>query len=97
MLCTTNSGLVVGLAARFSLPSGKAPYHPICIGPAGDRYADRSLQGGTAKIDRRRLISTVSGRLKTKRLRRRGKKKKEEEKKYLAPSSPVRRPALGPR
>ncbi|RZS02144.1 hypothetical protein BHM03_00032122, partial [Ensete ventricosum] len=37
---------------------GKAPYCPIHTG----RYTDRPLPGGTAKIDRRRLISTVNGR-----------------------------------
>ncbi|RWV81016.1 hypothetical protein GW17_00057610 [Ensete ventricosum] len=51
----------------FNSEDGKAPYHPIRTGMAGDRYADRPLQGGTAKIDRRRLISAVSGRLKKKR------------------------------
>ncbi|RRT73456.1 hypothetical protein B296_00024460 [Ensete ventricosum] len=37
----------------------KAPYHPVHIGPAADRYPDRPLPGGTAKIGRRRLISAV--------------------------------------
>ncbi|RRT43509.1 hypothetical protein B296_00050820 [Ensete ventricosum] len=35
---------------------------PPGTGLAADRYADRSLLGGTAKIDRRRSISAVDGR-----------------------------------
>ncbi|RZS15387.1 hypothetical protein BHM03_00047225 [Ensete ventricosum] len=38
---------------RFSLPSGKAPYRPICTGMAADRYADRSLSGEIEKGRRR--------------------------------------------
>ncbi|RRT53836.1 hypothetical protein B296_00049574 [Ensete ventricosum] len=84
----------------FSLLSGKALYRPVRTGLAADQYADRSLPGGTANIDRRRSIlaigdrlrekSIVGGRLRKKKGRgRRGKeerrKKKEEEKeKYLA-------------
>ncbi|RWV82370.1 hypothetical protein GW17_00056135 [Ensete ventricosum] len=49
-------------ASRFSLPSGKAPYHPVRTGPTADRYVDRPLPGGTTKIGRRRLISAVGGR-----------------------------------
>ncbi|RZR87472.1 hypothetical protein BHM03_00014903 [Ensete ventricosum] len=51
---------------RFSLPSGKAPYHPIHTGPAAERYTDRPLPDGIAKIDCRWSISTVSGRLREK-------------------------------
>ncbi|RWW80725.1 hypothetical protein BHE74_00010920 [Ensete ventricosum] len=60
-------GNFIRLVSTDFSSSGKAPYHPIRTGMAGDRYADRPLQGGTAKIDRRRLISAVSGRLKKKR------------------------------
>ncbi|RWW34723.1 hypothetical protein GW17_00000499, partial [Ensete ventricosum] len=42
--------------------SGKAPYRPVHTGLAADRYADRPLLGGTAKIDRRQLISVVDNR-----------------------------------
>ncbi|RWV95414.1 hypothetical protein GW17_00041964 [Ensete ventricosum] len=38
------------------------PYRPIHTGPAADRYTDRPLPGGTAKIGRRRSISAVDGR-----------------------------------
>ncbi|RWV88938.1 hypothetical protein BHE74_00048220 [Ensete ventricosum] len=47
------------------LASGKAPYCPVHTGSAADRYADRSLLGGTAKIGRRRLISAVGGRFRS--------------------------------
>ncbi|RWV79398.1 hypothetical protein GW17_00059474 [Ensete ventricosum] len=75
------------------------PYRPVHTGPAADRYADRPLPGGTAKIGRRQSISAVCGRFKEKstvggRLRkkkerrRRGKEEEEEEEeKYLAPRS----------
>ncbi|RZR89989.1 hypothetical protein BHM03_00017802 [Ensete ventricosum] len=69
----------------FSLSSGKAPYRPVCTGPVVDRYVDRPLSGGTAKrrsiegkIDRRRSISAVGGRL---RRNREGKKKKKRKRK----------------
>ncbi|RWW48129.1 hypothetical protein BHE74_00045819 [Ensete ventricosum] len=45
----------------FSLPSGKASYRSVHTDPAVDRYADRLLLGGTAKIGRQRLISVVGG------------------------------------
>ncbi|RZS16852.1 hypothetical protein BHM03_00048911 [Ensete ventricosum] len=85
---------------RFSLPSGKAPYHPVCTGPAADRYAGRPLPGGTASrrpsmVDcgknrplavnfDRRRSISVVGG----RLRRNreGKKKKKKER-YLEPPS----------
>ncbi|RWV78352.1 hypothetical protein GW17_00060695 [Ensete ventricosum] len=35
---------------------------PIHIGPIVDRYVDRPLPGGTAKIDCRRSISAINGR-----------------------------------
>ncbi|RZS02075.1 hypothetical protein BHM03_00032043, partial [Ensete ventricosum] len=82
---------------------GKAPYHPVCTGPAADRYADRSLSGGTpkgsrrrsivGKIDRRRSISTVGGRLKRNREGKKKKKKRrsEEEKVPRAVLAPARR------
>ncbi|RWW59575.1 hypothetical protein BHE74_00033480, partial [Ensete ventricosum] len=41
---------------------GKAPYRPVHTGLAADRYADRSLPGGIAKIGCRQLISTVGDR-----------------------------------
>ncbi|RZS20452.1 hypothetical protein BHM03_00052985 [Ensete ventricosum] len=51
------------------------PVWAVHIGPLGCRYADR-------KIDHRRLISAVAGRLREKKgRRRRGKEKKEEEEK----------------
>ncbi|RWW43211.1 hypothetical protein BHE74_00051153 [Ensete ventricosum] len=40
----------------------KASYRPVCTGPVADWYVDRSLPGGTAKIDRRRSISFIGGR-----------------------------------
>ncbi|RRT62817.1 hypothetical protein B296_00037343 [Ensete ventricosum] len=51
------------------------------------RYVDRSLPGGTTKIDRRRLIEGEKEKKKKMKIR----KKKEEEKKkeYLASSSPT--------
>ncbi|RWW11074.1 hypothetical protein GW17_00025339, partial [Ensete ventricosum] len=42
--------------ARFALPSDKAPYRALRTNPPTDRYANRSLSGGTAEIDRRRSI-----------------------------------------
>ncbi|RWV85030.1 hypothetical protein GW17_00053211 [Ensete ventricosum] len=50
----------------------KAPYQAIHIGPSIDRYADRSLPGGTAEIDRK---LTVVGRSV---LAEEGRKKKRE-------------------
>ncbi|RWW17994.1 hypothetical protein GW17_00018049 [Ensete ventricosum] len=44
------------------LEPGKAPYRPVHTGLAADRYADRSLPGGIAKIGCRQLISTVGDR-----------------------------------
>ncbi|RWV97812.1 hypothetical protein GW17_00039375 [Ensete ventricosum] len=65
---------IIGLIKpRFSIPSGKAPYRPVHIGPA----ADRSLPGSTAKINRRRSISTVGDRLKKKKGKEEEKKKEE--------------------
>ncbi|RWW16890.1 hypothetical protein GW17_00019199 [Ensete ventricosum] len=55
---------------RFSLPSGKAPYRPICTGMAADRYADRSLSGGTAKRNR-------EGKKKSKRRKKKKKRKRK--------------------
>ncbi|RRT49554.1 hypothetical protein B296_00049680 [Ensete ventricosum] len=40
----------------------KASYRPVYTGPVADWYVDRSLPGGTAKIDRRRSISFIGGR-----------------------------------
>ncbi|RWV99985.1 hypothetical protein GW17_00037077, partial [Ensete ventricosum] len=41
---------------------GKALYRLVHTDPTADRYTDRPLPGGTAKIDRQRLISAVGGR-----------------------------------
>ncbi|RWV81481.1 hypothetical protein GW17_00057093 [Ensete ventricosum] len=41
-------------------------YRAVCTSPPSYRYADRSLPGGTAKIDRWRSISAVDGRLREK-------------------------------
>ncbi|RWW76486.1 hypothetical protein BHE74_00015423 [Ensete ventricosum] len=82
----------------FSLLSGKAPYRPVHTGPAADRYADRSLPGSTAKIDRRRSIDgeidrrrSIDGEIDRRRSieeekgeRRRG---KEEKRRSIWPSS----------
>ncbi|RRT73477.1 hypothetical protein B296_00001184 [Ensete ventricosum] len=71
-------------------------YRLVHTGSAADWYADRPLPGGTAKIDRRRSISAVDGRLKEKsivggrlnkksivggRLRKKREEEKEEEEK----------------
>ncbi|RZS13755.1 hypothetical protein BHM03_00045389 [Ensete ventricosum] len=81
------------------------PIRAVHTSPSGYQYADRSLPGGTAKIDRRRSISTVGDRLeeidrwrsiegekgKKKKKRKRRKKKEEEKKKeYLALFLPAR-------
>ncbi|RWW49798.1 hypothetical protein BHE74_00043987 [Ensete ventricosum] len=55
------------------------------VPPGTYRYVDRPLPGGTAKIDRRRSISAVDGRLKEKstvggQLRKKGKRKKKKRK-----------------
>ncbi|RWW45518.1 hypothetical protein BHE74_00048643, partial [Ensete ventricosum] len=65
--------------------------------PIAERYADRSLPGGTTKIDRRRSISVVgirlreksivSGRLREKKGRRR-RRREEEKKKSIHTSYP---------
>ncbi|RZS22551.1 hypothetical protein BHM03_00055338, partial [Ensete ventricosum] len=76
--------------ARFSLPSGKAPYRPVHTGPAADRYADQPLPGGTAKVDRRRSIDGEIDRRRSieeeKGKKRRG---KEERRSTSPPSSPA--------
>ncbi|RZR80101.1 hypothetical protein BHM03_00006019 [Ensete ventricosum] len=53
---------------------GKIPYRSVRTGPIADWYADRSLLGGTAKIDRRRLIEGEKGKKKKKRRRRKNKR-----------------------
>ncbi|RRT64877.1 hypothetical protein B296_00024169 [Ensete ventricosum] len=58
--------------------SGKAPYRPVHTGLAVDRYAYRSLLGGTAKIGHQRSNSAVDGRLKKKKGKEEEEKKKEE-------------------
>ncbi|RZS19133.1 hypothetical protein BHM03_00051479 [Ensete ventricosum] len=72
---------------RFSIP-----IYTARTGLLGYRYVDRSLPGGTTKIDRRWLIEGEKEKKKKMKIR----KKKEEEKKkeYLASSSPTchRRP-----
>ncbi|RWW10318.1 hypothetical protein GW17_00026146, partial [Ensete ventricosum] len=61
--------------------------------PPGYWYADRPLPGGTVKIDRRRSISAVSGRLREKKgIRKSG--KEEEEKKKEEDLLSARRPRL---
>ncbi|RZR94117.1 hypothetical protein BHM03_00022744, partial [Ensete ventricosum] len=53
---------IQGLSSKRWTPrqrNGKAPYRPVHTCPIADRYADRSLPGGTAKISRQRLISVV--------------------------------------
>ncbi|RRT57146.1 hypothetical protein B296_00046427 [Ensete ventricosum] len=47
------------LLASFNL-CDIAPYHPVHTSSAADRYADRPLSGGTAKIGRRWLISPLA-------------------------------------
>ncbi|RWW47981.1 hypothetical protein BHE74_00045986 [Ensete ventricosum] len=58
----------------------------VCTSPTIDRYADRPLPGGTAKIDRRR---SIEGEINRRRLTKGEKGKKEEEDTYLL--SPRRR------
>ncbi|RZS04777.1 hypothetical protein BHM03_00035165 [Ensete ventricosum] len=53
------------LLPDFGVEGSKAPYRLVCTGPTADRYTDRLLSGGTAKIDRRRLISAVGGRFRS--------------------------------
>ncbi|RZS22045.1 hypothetical protein BHM03_00054774, partial [Ensete ventricosum] len=75
---------------------GKAPYRPVHTGPVADRYADRPLPVGTAKIGRR-LISAVGGRLTEKSIvdgRLKKKKGKEEEEKKKEEEVPGCRPRL---
>ncbi|RWW90085.1 hypothetical protein BHE74_00000767 [Ensete ventricosum] len=68
-----NPKLLVFLKSyRNTVPGSKAPYQAIHIGPSIDRYADRSLPGGTAEIDRK---LTVVGRSV---LAEEGRKKKRE-------------------
>ncbi|RRT38869.1 hypothetical protein B296_00033937, partial [Ensete ventricosum] len=62
----------------------------VRIGPPGYQYADRLLPGGTAKIDRRRLISAVGGRLREKKgRRRRGKEEKRRGEERRIPHFPA--------
>ncbi|RRT36810.1 hypothetical protein B296_00051932 [Ensete ventricosum] len=75
------------------------PYRTVRTGPPGYRYVDRSLSGGTAKIDRRRYISAIGGRLREKKgRRRRGKEERRGEERIpravlaRAPSPPVGHP-----
>ncbi|RWW71005.1 hypothetical protein BHE74_00021289 [Ensete ventricosum] len=91
--CSSGSAVAVASGlADFSLGEfshGKALYRPVHIGLAANRYADRPLSGGIAKIGHRRSISTVSGRLTEKlivgdRLKKKKGKEEEEKKKYLA-------------
>ncbi|RWW20435.1 hypothetical protein GW17_00015458 [Ensete ventricosum] len=103
--CRSSGSRSGQLVALFLLLSAAA----ATVGAAAlnDRYADRPLPGGTAKIDRRRSISAICGRFKVKstvgdrlrkkKERRRGGKEEEEEEeeeeeKYLvSPVLPERR------
>ncbi|RZS17391.1 hypothetical protein BHM03_00049515, partial [Ensete ventricosum] len=71
------------LLASFNL-CGMAPYHPVHTGSAADRYADRPLPGGTAKIDCRRLISPLAIDFDRRRSIEEEKRKRRKKKKYLA-------------
>ncbi|RWW30641.1 hypothetical protein GW17_00004772 [Ensete ventricosum] len=68
------------------------PYRPVRTGLASDRYADRPLLGGTAKIDRRRSIEEEKGKRKKKKKRKRRKKKKKNLARVL--SLPTGRPCV---
>ncbi|RWW22524.1 hypothetical protein GW17_00013271 [Ensete ventricosum] len=58
------------------------PYRAIHIGPLGYRYADRSLPGGTAKIDHRRSIEgEIDRRRSIEGEKRKNKKRKRRKKK----------------
>ncbi|RWW08543.1 hypothetical protein GW17_00028004 [Ensete ventricosum] len=48
--------------SAYRYPVGPAPYRPIHTNLAADRFADRPLPGGTAKIGRRQLILAVGDR-----------------------------------
>ncbi|RZS14008.1 hypothetical protein BHM03_00045658, partial [Ensete ventricosum] len=77
---------MASLAASAVAGSFSGPYRPVYTGLTADRYVDRPLPGGIAKIDHRRLISVVDGRLKEKstvdgRLRKKREEEEEEEKK----------------
>ncbi|RWW52760.1 hypothetical protein BHE74_00040803, partial [Ensete ventricosum] len=77
---------MASLAASAVAGSFSGPYRPVYTGLTADRYVDRPLPGGIAKIDHRRLISVVDGRLKEKstvdgRLRKKREEEEEEEEK----------------
>ncbi|RWW35704.1 hypothetical protein BHE74_00059327, partial [Ensete ventricosum] len=72
-------------------------YRAICTSPPSYRYADRPLPGGTAKIDRWRSISTVDGRLREKKgRRRRGKEERRRIPRAVLACTPLP-PVGGPR
>ncbi|RWW40369.1 hypothetical protein BHE74_00054221, partial [Ensete ventricosum] len=58
--------VAVAVETKVFLTEQSGSYRMVCTGLAADRYADRPLPAGTAKIDRRRSISAVGGRLREK-------------------------------
>ncbi|RZR94016.1 hypothetical protein BHM03_00022610 [Ensete ventricosum] len=93
--CCGNGAETAPIGGTTRTVRGKAPYRPVHTGPAADRYADWSLPGGTAKIGRRRSISTIGGRLTEKSTvggRLKKKKGKEERRSTWPPSSLARCP-----
>ncbi|RWW53242.1 hypothetical protein BHE74_00040283, partial [Ensete ventricosum] len=59
----------------------RVPYRPIHTGSTADQYADRPLQGGTAKIDRR---LSIDGEIDRRRSIEEEKGKRRKKKKYMA-------------
>ncbi|RRT84141.1 hypothetical protein B296_00011471 [Ensete ventricosum] len=66
----------------------KTPYRLVHNGPAADRYADRSLSGGTAKIDSRQSIEGETDRRRSIEGEKGKKKKRRRRKKTIHTSFP---------
>ncbi|RWW09245.1 hypothetical protein GW17_00027270 [Ensete ventricosum] len=68
--------------------SSKTPYRLVHNGPVADRYADRSLSGGTAKIDSRQSIEGETDRRRSIEGEKGKKKKRRRRKKTIHTSFP---------
>ncbi|RZR92202.1 hypothetical protein BHM03_00020453 [Ensete ventricosum] len=66
----------------------KTPYRLVHNGPVADRYADRSLSGGTAKIDSRQSIEGETDRRRSIEGEKGKKKKRRRRKKTIHTSFP---------
>ncbi|RRT74010.1 hypothetical protein B296_00008626 [Ensete ventricosum] len=61
-----NEGFSLAIAPKVFHTELYRPYQVVCTGPLGYWYTDRPLPDGTVKIDRRQSISAIDGRFREK-------------------------------